>query len=132
MRYDCSEDDTMKNLLNFVTGLYATTLDAASQSAINSKVVREVLRFVIYFAMLMMCITLWQTFAFISAGKVTATVGTLLASIFALFGTILAVVIPAFVNALRATNAPPTPNPATPTVTVAPPTVINDPNGDNA
>lgn len=116
------------NPINIAVKAWAKAHDSASQAAINSRVTREVLRWVIIGSMMMIAITLWQTFEFINSGKVDSVVGTLLGGIFVFFGTILGVAIPALVTALKAAdksngNGGPV---------VPPPTIVNPTNGDNA
>jgi FtsH-binding integral membrane protein len=81
----------------------------AANAATNSKVAREILRMIIYACMGCMIYSLYMAFQLIIAGKLNATAGTVITGAFALFGGILTVTVPAFVVALNATNAPPTP-----------------------
>jgi hypothetical protein len=100
------------NPVNLAVKAWSKAHESASQAAINSRVMREVMRWVIVGSMIMIAITLWQTFGFIKTGKVDIIVGGLLGGIFTFFGGILAVAIPALVTALRAANGG---NPAPPT-----------------
>lgn len=96
--------------------MHRWTVDRAT----NSEVARKVLVRVIYFAMAMILLGVISTVGLIYVGKVTAVVGTLLGGIFTLFSGILAIALPAFVNALIASQAAsdaantPTPPPPTP------------------
>lgn len=91
--------------------LWSNTTTTLTQAATNTKVAREVLRLTIYFSLLAIGATLWQTFAIIRLGQFTAAIGTLLGGIFTFFGGILSVAIPAFVAALNASDKPVTPPP---------------------
>jgi hypothetical protein len=115
------------NPVNLAVKAWSKAHDSTSQAASNSRVMREILRWVISLAMIMIGITLWQTFEFIKIGKVDVVVGTLLGGIFTFFGTILAVSIPAMVTALKVTEARAVTAPAMP-----PPTILPPANGDTA
>jgi len=118
-------------------GLLHRTVDATpviggikgwtQQAAINSKLAREVVRMVIYGSMFMTALTLWKTFDLIQLGKVDATVGTLLGGIFAFFGGVLAVTIPAFMTALKTVGLNQPAN-TTNNGAITPPAAPNDPN----
>ncbi len=72
---------------------------STSQAAANSRLVREILRLVITGSMIMIAVTLWQTFDFIRESKVDTAVGILLGTIFTFFGGVIAVAIPALISA---------------------------------
>jgi len=89
---------------------------ATSQAAINSRVMREMLRWVIMGSMAMACLTVFEIFSFVRAGQVTPVVGTLLGAILTFFGGLLSLAIQSLVTALRAVD---TSVPAGPPVIVA-------------
>jgi len=115
------------NPINLAVKTWAKAHESTSQAATNSKVMREVLRWVVVGSMMMIAITLWQTFELIYVDKVDSVVGTLLGGIFVFFGSILAVAIPALVTALRASDRGHVGAPQVP-----PPTIIKPADGDNA
>jgi hypothetical protein len=116
------------NPVNLAVKAWAKAHDSASQAAINSRAKRIVLVCVNIGSMVMIAITLRQTFEFINAGKVDAVVGTLLGGIFVFFGGVLSVSIPALVTALNATDK----NGGNSGPIVPPPTIVTPTNGDNA
>jgi len=77
---------------------------ATSQAAINSRIVREVLRWVIMGSMIMACLTVFQIFSFVRAGQVTAVVGTLLGGVLSFFSGVLYLAIQSLITALRTTD----------------------------
>jgi len=71
------------------------------QAAINNKTARQIVLATILTVLILMSVTLWQTFVLIQLGKVDAVVGSLIGGIFTFFGGVLAVIIPAYMNALK-------------------------------
>lgn len=71
------------------------------QAITNNKMAREIVRLIIYSTVLMVALTLWKTFDLIMLNKVDKVIGALIGGIFTFYGGILAVTIPAFMNALK-------------------------------
>ena len=87
-------------------GLHRWTRDTAS----NSKAALSILRLVVCVCVGCMVFTLGMAFKIILVGKMDAVAAGVVGGAFTLFGTILAVALPAFVAALN--TATPTPPPA--------------------
>jgi len=89
-------------MIKGLTNVWSRTVGATSQSAANSRAIRELLRMVVYVSLLAIAYTLYETISLIKLGKIDAITGTLLGGVFTLFGGVLSVAIPAFISALKA------------------------------
>jgi hypothetical protein len=78
----------------------------ASQRALNSKVVRQLLSVVIVTSMITIMITTLGALYLVYMGKIDAVAGVLLGGIFTFFGSLMAIAIPALTNATQTTAEP--------------------------